>query len=839
MTENGESSSDTDERDQRAEGTRRSESSTRDETPNITELRHTLSGLDSSGKELYPGLEKMLWEWHAQTYKKPEKKRQEKATIPSRVWWIENPVTLPLTDPSHLCVVCQHIDFRYLLNSPPQQLLENVPLSSLEQIVQKKDCAFCRLIVHTIQVAFGEEELPFEIDAKPVICELKMLPIETNLAGPRQLCVYLNVLPKAKSIDASTDLLIYGISNEQTQEGERMKEKFISLSRMSLGMIRHWYLNCIDGKCGGNPSGSPRTILPKAFRLIDVQRMCIVEGNDDSRYLALSYVWGRSKTLLNTKGVRVDLETEAGLSRKLQELPKTIKDAIDLVRELGERHLWVDSLCIIQDDPEDKANQIMAMDTIYSSAVLTIAATSGSNADAGLAGGKTNLRTFTQLVEKVQGLSLANRPTTFDKKVDQSSWNNRAWTFQERSLSSRVLFVADQRCFFTCRHRPDAFMESLDDMENGLTGRPLPTLISDYSRNLIPISRAVNVLSYSRTLEAYTSRQLTYAIDILNAFEGVAARFRPLFRSDLLFGIPRSELDSQILWQPHGPMTRRRDPQTDLPIFPSWSWAGWVGKVRCNTRENLSRIEWIGDDGKTFSSKDCRYPKGANRDPVKRILYRCEWKAALENGVPYYWEVKNPDQYFLHPTALEDERAIGPNLRQGTDQIVFEAETTSAFQIGWGHYLTMAIYFHKCTTENHTVCPLPLRDPEGFIAGYVLIPGDISTNMNAETRYEIIMISRAMNISQTDRGEENPDLLVDSEATTLEKTHFPDAPDVNTSQNAYGFDERRFDSRKSWCLYNIMLVEWREGVAYRLGVGTMHIDAWAQAKPEKKTIILG
>ena len=89
--------------------------------------------------------------------------------------------------------------------------------------------------------------------------------------------------------------------------------------------------------------------------------------------------------------------------------------------------------------------------------------------------------------------------------------------------------------------------------------------------------------------------------------------------------------------------------------------------------------------------------------------------------------------------------------------------------------------------------------------------------MNGETHYEVIMISRAMMFSQADRGEENPDLLVDSEATTLEKTHFPDAPDVSTSRNGYGFDEQRFDSKKPWCLYNIMLIETREDVAYRPG----------------------
>ena len=400
----------------------------------------------------------------------------------------------------------------------------------------------------------------------------------------------------------------------------------------------------------------------------------------------------------NTKDIRVRLETEGGILETLEELPNTIKDAIEFVRELGERYLWVDSLCIIQDDDEDKVAQILAMDSIYSSAIFTIAAASGYNADAGLSGWRANVRTFAQLVETVQGLSLANRPPPFDKSIGDSFWNTRAWTLQERMLSSRVLFVGDQRCFFTCHHRPDTFMESVDNAENGLVEKPLPTLLSDYWRNILTNPRAVNVLSYSQTVADYTSRNLTYPSDILNAFEGVASRLRPRFRSDFLFGLPRSELDSQILWQPQGPMTRRRDPQTRLPIFPSWSWAGWVGKVRCNTQENLSRIEWVGEEnGKTFSSETCRYPTSADHDAIKRILFRYQWKDALdEKRVPYYWEVNRPDRYFLHPTAPEDERAIGPHLKPGTtDHIVFEAEVTNKFEIGLGHYLTMALYFHK------------------------------------------------------------------------------------------------------------------------------------------------
>ena len=811
-----------------------------DEKPDITEVFRSVLGSDSTGKEKYPGLEKFLWDWHAQNQTKPATKRQEDVSVPSRVWWIEDPETLPLTDPSHLCDVCRHIDFGFLLsNSRSQQIKELVPLSSLEQIVQKKQCAFCRLLVYTIQTAFGEEELPFEIDAKPVTCQLRVLPMETNTSGPRQLCIYLNTRLKGKSIEPSTDLLIYAMSDEHTESGETPKQKSISMGQISLGMIKHWCSTCLDGKCGGTPFESLRVNLPKEFRLIDVELMCIVGGDNDFRYLALSYVWGHGKTFRNTEDLRRDLEVEGGLSKRLEELPETIKDAMDLVRELGERYLWVDSLCIIQDNNQDKADQITAMDVIYESALLTIAATSGDSVDAGLAGGQTKRRAFTQVVEKIQGLSLANRPVTFDKTIGDSSWNTRAWTFQERILSSRVLYVADQRCFFTCRHRPDAFMKSVDDNESSLIAKPLPTLLSDYSRNFIPRSQAVNVLSYSRTVRDYTSRYLTYASDILNAFEGVAARFRPLFRSDMLFGIPRSELDSQILWQADGPMTRRRDHETGLPLFPSWSWAGWVGKVRCNTHENLSRINWVDDDGRKFSSRDCRYPKGANQDPAKRIIYRCEWKGALANGLPYYWEVKNPDHYFLHPTAPEDQRTIGPHPQKDTSHIVFEAEATAAFNMGRAHYLTMAPYMHKCTPDTHTVCPLPLRDRDGSIAGSVLVPGDVSTTMTGEARYETVRISRAKLVAREDRGDGDPDLRGDGDAATLEENYFPDAPDVDRSRSGYGFDEQRFDGGKAWCLYNVMLVEMKEGVAYRLGVGTVHIDAWAQAKPEKKIVVLG
>lgn len=230
-----------------------------------------------------------------------------------------------------------------------------------------------------------------------------------------------------------------------------------------------------------------------------------------------------------------------------------------------------------------------------------------------------------------------------------------------------------------------------------------------------------------------------------------------------------------------------------------------------------------------------------NADVFKRLAYLMEWRGALENGVPYYMERNNPENYFFHPTAPENERTQGPNLKPGTDHLVFEAEMeegTDAFHIG-GHYKTWALGRNGCTEDTHTVCPLVIRDADGYVAGYVMVLGELATSLSPTNRYNLVNLSRTKKREQEGRGEGNPDLLVDEEDVTMEKQSFPDRPDVEKASDSSACDQRRFDTEKAWCLYNVMLVEWIGEVAYRLGVGTVHIDAWAQAKPRKTIITLG
>ncbi len=92
-----------------------------------------------------------------------------------------------------------------------------------------------------------------------------------------------------------------------------------------------------------------------AAKLIDVEKNCVVPAGDNS-YLALSYVWGQAECVTLTSRTRASLETEGALH--LWPLPKTIRQAMELVLLLRQRYLWVDRLCIDQDDGPAKQAQI-------------------------------------------------------------------------------------------------------------------------------------------------------------------------------------------------------------------------------------------------------------------------------------------------------------------------------------------------------------------------------------------------------------------------------------------------------------------------------------------------
>jgi Heterokaryon incompatibility protein (HET) len=156
--------------------------------------------------------------------------------------------------------------------------------------------------------------------------------------------------------------------------------------------------------------------------LIDIEDECLVSGFKSRRYFALSYVWGSSQaTSFQTKKATLkDAMTPGGLSWDKKGLAKTISDAIQFTHEMKVRYLWVDALCIVQDDEDSKDRQIMHMDAIYRQAILTIVAGDNIGAADGICGlGSRPRENFQRTYEYRPGLILtANEAVIGDAEVE-------------------------------------------------------------------------------------------------------------------------------------------------------------------------------------------------------------------------------------------------------------------------------------------------------------------------------------------------------------------------------------------------------------------------------------
>ncbi|KAH8592055.1 heterokaryon incompatibility protein-domain-containing protein [Bisporella sp. PMI_857] len=119
------------------------------------------------------------------------------------------------------------------------------------------------------------------------------------------------------------------------------------------------------------------------------------------------------------------------------------------VQKLGERYLWVDAFCIIQDNAESKHEDIRYMDQIYSQAYATIVALTGVDANSGLSGIRPGSRRH-QEYERVGKSTIFTTPPILPHVLDTSPWMTRGWTFQEKLLSRQCLYFSDEYVYLQC-----------------------------------------------------------------------------------------------------------------------------------------------------------------------------------------------------------------------------------------------------------------------------------------------------------------------------------------------------------------------------------------------------
>jgi hypothetical protein len=211
-------------------------------------------------------------------------------------------------------------------------------------------------------------------------------------------------------------------------------------SCVKIETVIKWLKNCQDFHensiaaskvLDGTPSITESTLC--TFRVVDVEtdsvKLCLV----GTRYVALSYVWGGVASYhLQRKNVKDSAKTEHPFPLHRAALPRTIRDAMHLTEMIGERYLWVDALCILQDDQDEVTRTVKAMNQIYKQAILTVIAACGDDANAGLRGVFPGSR----IIEPIIGCIDETPLVTAEEAVDEANtiWATRGWTFQEDIL---------------------------------------------------------------------------------------------------------------------------------------------------------------------------------------------------------------------------------------------------------------------------------------------------------------------------------------------------------------------------------------------------------------------
>ncbi|KAF0329959.1 hypothetical protein GQ607_002726 [Colletotrichum asianum] len=201
-----------------------------------------------------------------------------------------------------------------------------------------------------------------------------------------------------------------------------LDNNFIDIPR-----IRQWVSFCSENhaECS-SPHFTSNYEIPN-FRVIDVRRRCIISMPSSIKYVALSYVWGQVDTYRLLKSNMNELMKSEGLKRVWTHIPWTVRDAISFTESIGEKYLWVDTLCLIQDDANDMIPGIRHMDSVFGGAFCTLVAASGKDANEGLPGVWSAARRIQHIGVIRPGISVILHDG-LDTHLQQTEYDRRAWT---------------------------------------------------------------------------------------------------------------------------------------------------------------------------------------------------------------------------------------------------------------------------------------------------------------------------------------------------------------------------------------------------------------------------
>ncbi|KAI0899898.1 HET-domain-containing protein [Annulohypoxylon nitens] len=295
------------------------------------------------------------------------------------------------------------------------------------------------------------------------------------------------------------------------------------------------------------------------------------------RYAALSYCWG------SPEQARTQLKTTRSslLSRRSSieehDMTKVLEDAVRTCRALSIPYLWIDALCIIQDDLQDWEQESAAIGKIYGNAYLTICATSSSSCNERFLNREPadiEIPFLSKMRPDIHG-SYILRASPFPDLNDiyndlsESTWAGRAWTYQECLASVRVLAFGRSAIHFLSPWKTQT--------QDGVL---LDTGYVFFFNDFENANHHTLVYCWDEVISDYSTRVSTYEKDRFPALSGVAQLFSTLMDDEYVAGTWKRHLFRNLLWN----CSTRKTVQTwdalinqfngtSKYVAPSWSWA--------------------------------------------------------------------------------------------------------------------------------------------------------------------------------------------------------------------------------------------------------------------------
>jgi hypothetical protein len=547
--------------------------------------------------------------------------------------------------------------------------------------------------------------------------------------------------------------------------------------------------------------------------LVDTIDGCIVNLPNSTTYIALSYVWG-STPMPKLRQSNYDLLKQPGklFGQRIDgiRVPQVIQDAMYLVRNLHERYLWVDSLCVMQDaSAEDMKKILQAMARIYASAEFTIVAAGGSDADHGLRGigGPSQSRTPDGVMYHPFDLEYR---TGFPVG---SVWASRGWTFQESIFARRLLIFGTLTSWICGRCE---WQEELRDNFPRPETWPRDRRHEYYHMGIMAtITPYPSLRRWANLVEEYTtSRALTHENDFVRAFAGATNVIGPTFPGGFLHGLPKFFLDIALLWEPWSEISRRHE-------GPSWSWTGWKGEVACSRAWDIfdpslygATYEWTSwvpiaslksvaiyqEENSSTKLVDSSIHNGFYEYQSLRYL--------LDEKLPDGWKrIEQPEgAYFTYPDTRGD-----------------------LFRCGYPIPLALGIDGNKSASapSSYLICTSPIA---------TLSRGDVPGN-SERRKLGVALLLQDVVVGQLLVHCEQ-DMCQAREDSSCELVAISEAKVQKEDRYIFGCHPAH-NKPRGYSYYNVLWIHWENGIAYRKGVGAVDKDTWDSLRAEVRTFKLG